>query len=135
MPLPADGGGRRFALHVFLCTSDSACARDGPADEIRTHLKRRVREAGLAEEVRINQSGCLGQCGHGPMMVVYPEGIWYSHLTVEAADRIWEEHVLGGRSVEELRYRTPEGGRCVQPRDGQGRVDREHPGSTACSRC
>ncbi len=109
------GNGRRFELHAFVCVSDSACAMDGPAVEIRKRLKAKLREAGMKEDVRINQSGCLGQCGHGPMMVVYPEGVWYSHLTLDDADRIWEEHILGGAPVRDLEFRTDAKGTNVIP--------------------
>lgn len=135
--LPPDGGGRRFELHAFVCVSESACARDGPAEAIQKYLKTRLREAGLKERLRINKSGCLGQCGHGPMMVVYPEGVWYSHLTLDDAARVWEEHVVGGRPVEDLRYRTPAGGTNVVPfRSKEDRTpDTSSPYWVPCSRC
>jgi len=114
-PRPPTGDGRRFQLHAFVCTSDSACSIDGPAMAIRAMLKQRLREAGLKEEVRINQAGCLGQCGHGPMMVVYPEGVWYSHLTMEDAERVWHEHILGGVPVRDLQFQTSAKGTNVIP--------------------
>ena len=135
--LPPDGDGRRFELHAFVCVSESACARDGPAEEIQKYLKGRLREAGLKERLRINKSGCLGQCGHGPMMVVYPEGVWYSHLTLDDAARVWEEHVVGGRPVEDLRFRTPRGGTNVVPfRSREDRTpDTASPYWVPCTRC
>lgn len=136
-PLPPTGDGRRFELHAFVCTSDSACAIDGPAVEIRKALKQKMRDAGMKEQLRINQSGCLGQCGHGPMMVVYPEGVWYSHLTLDDADRIWDEHIVGGQPVETLRFQTPAGGTNVIP--FQSATDRtprkDSPYYAPCSRC
>ncbi len=131
------GEGRRFVLHAFVCVSDSACTLDGPAVEIRKFLKAKLKAAGLKQEMRINQSGCLGQCGHGPMMVVYPEGIWYSHLDLPAAERIWEEHFLGGEPVEELRFRTKQAGTNVLPMANAGEriVNREHPAFSPCARC
>lgn len=136
--LPAGGGeGRRFELHAFVCVSDSACALDGPAVEIRKALKAKLRAAGMKEEVRINQSGCLGQCGHGPMMVVYPEGVWYSHLTLSDAERIWDEHIVGGRPVEPLRYRTNANGTNVIPFADleTRRPDASSPYYSPCTRC
>ncbi len=137
MSLPPTGSGRRFQLHAFVCTSDSACNRDGPAAEIRAWLKAQTKATGIKEEVRINNAGCLGQCGHGPMMVVYPEGIWYSHLTLDDAKRIWDQHIVGGVPVEDLRYHTPSGGTNVLPMlDAEARtVNASHPLYVPCKRC
>lgn len=135
--LPPDGAGRRFELHAFVCVSDSACNRDGPAEAIQRHLKARLREAGVKESLRVNKSGCLGQCGHGPMMVVYPEGVWYSHLDLDGAERVWREHIVGGRPVDDLRFRTPRGGTNVVPfRSRDDRTpDTASPYWEPCSRC
>lgn len=136
-PAASNGEGGRFARHAFVCTNASACARDGPAQAIRARLKALKVEAGMKEEVRVNKAGCLGQCGHGPMMVVYPEGVWYSHLTVEDAERVWREHMVGGRPVEDLRYRTERGGTNVVPcTSAEDRTpDRDSPFWSPCSRC
>jgi (2Fe-2S) ferredoxin len=98
-------------------------------------LKSAVKQAGMKGAVRINQSGCLGQCGHGPMAVVYPEGVWYSHLDEASAKRIFVEHLQASRPVEELRYQTPHGGSCELPRRPDGSVDSEAHGYQACNRC
>lgn len=135
-PAPPDGQGRRFERHVFVCTNDASC---GPAGSLDVHreLKRRLVAAGLKEEIRVNKAGCLGQCGHGPMMVVYPEGVWYAHLSVEDAVRVWEEHVVGGVPVEELRYVTSRGGCNVVPfrSVGDRRPDTGSAWWDPCSRC
>jgi (2Fe-2S) ferredoxin len=106
--------------------------------ELQARLKEHLKAAGAKERVRINKAGCLGQCGHGPMMVVYPEGVWYSHLDAAGADRVWGEHILGGRPVEELRYRTPAGGTNVV-NDAEGllraRPPENGPRSEPCGRC
>jgi (2Fe-2S) ferredoxin len=104
---------------------------------IQARLKAKLKAAGLKESVRINKSGCLGQCGHGPMMVVYPEGVWYCHLGLEDVDRIWDEHIVGGRPVEELRYRTATAGTNVVPmRDPVARTpDPTSAFYQPCARC
>lgn len=133
---PATGSGRRFLRHAFVCTNAAACAIDGPAEAIQASLKGLLKASGRKEDVRVNKAGCLGQCGHGPMMVVYPEGIWYSHLTLDDAQRVWDEHLVGGRPVEELRYRTPQGGTNVLGRQPDNRkLALGGPRSEACTRC
>lgn len=136
-PLPATGEGRRYELHAFVCVSDSACTLDGPAVEIRAFLKQKLRDAGMKHQVRINQAGCLGQCGHGPMMVVYPEGVWYCHLTLDDAARIWDEHIVGGRPVDDLRYVTPDKGGNVLPMADHALrlVNAASPHYAPCARC
>lgn len=111
--------------HLFVCTYGPECPHDGPAVDICLELKRKVKEAGLKDRVRINKSGCLGQCGHGPMMAVYPEGVWYSHLDPDDALAVFEAHVVRRSGpVEELRYTLGPGG-CKAAR---------HPdGSSTCS--
>ena len=59
--------------------------------------------AGLGGKVRINKSGCLDQCEHGPTVVVYPEAVWYGGVKPENAAEIVQEHLVGGRPVERLR--------------------------------
>ena len=71
-------------------------------------MKARAEELGLAG-VRINASGCLDRCELGPMMVVYPEGVWYHYETRADVDEILEGHIVGGRPVERLVLR-PEAG-------------------------
>jgi (2Fe-2S) ferredoxin len=62
-----------------------------------------VAKAGLLGRLRVNSAGCLGQCAHGVTVVVYPEAVWYGNVRPEDVDRIVEEHLAGGRPVEELR--------------------------------
>jgi (2Fe-2S) ferredoxin len=108
----------QFEKHVFVCTSGSWCAdKDGDGLGVHGYLKKRVKEAGLGERVRINHSGCLDQCGNGPMIVVYPENVWYSGVTVDDARAIFEEHLLGGKPVERLLYRPAKPGKNKLPRD------------------
>jgi (2Fe-2S) ferredoxin len=60
-------------------------------------------------QVRVNHAGCTGQCGHGPMVMVYPEDVWYAGVTVERAQRIFDEHLVGNKPVEAFRYVAPPG--------------------------
>ncbi len=118
---PTAAPGRPYSLHLFVCTTGPDCPQDGPAQEIRSKLKEQVKARGLDAQVRVNHSGCLGQCGHGPMMVVYPEGAWYAHLTTAEAMEVLEAHVDGDpKRVTHLRYRLGPGG-MKAPRDETGR--------------
>lgn len=98
----------QYRQHVFVCTKGKHCAAAG-AEEVHGELKRFVKEAGLKGIVRVNHAGCMNQCGHGPMVVVYPEDVWYAGVTVEGARRIAREHIGGGRVVESLLHRAPPG--------------------------
>jgi len=66
-------------------------------------LQQAAKAADLAGRVRVNKSGCLDQCEHGPTVVVYPEAVWYGHVKPEDAEEIVREHLIGGRPVERLR--------------------------------
>jgi (2Fe-2S) ferredoxin len=113
--------GRIWEKHVFVCTSGDWCPTvDGDGLGVHARLKQLVAQAGLKGRVRVNKSGCLDQCGNGPMVVVYPEAVWYWGVRVEDIEEIVREHLVGGRPVERLRYRnTP--GKNKLPRDDQGR--------------
>lgn len=115
-----------FERHVFVCTSGEYCpSKDGDSKEIHKTFKALVAKAGLKGKVRINNSGCLDQCGHGPMAVVYPEGVWYSHLSLNDVPLIVDEHLVKGHPVESLRYHPPNGTRNKLERDAN---DRRVPG-------
>ena len=95
--------------HVFVCENlrepadaRGCCAAKGAA-EVRSRLRVLTKDAGLKGRVRINTAGCLDQCAHGVVIVVYPEGVWYGAVTVADVDEIFNRHVLGGQPVERLR--------------------------------
>jgi len=71
-------------------------------------MKARAKELGLTD-VRINASACLDRCELGPMMVVYPEGVWYHYETRADVDEILEHHVIGGQPVQRLMLRPEDG--------------------------
>ena len=98
----------QYTHHVFVCTHGKTCAKDG-AEDVHAAMKKMVKDEGLKRTVRINHAGCMNQCGHGPMVVVYPEDVWYAGVTEEGARRIVREHLAGGRPVERFRYHAPPG--------------------------
>lgn len=98
-----------YRYHVFFCTNQRAdgsdcCERFG-ARALRDYAKQRSKELGLAGEggVRINTAGCLDRCAEGPVIVVYPEAVWYTYLDESDIDEILSEHLQHGRVVERLR--------------------------------
>ncbi|MFN0059319.1 MAG: (2Fe-2S) ferredoxin domain-containing protein [Planctomycetota bacterium] len=93
----------QYRLHVFVCVAGKVCPRQG-GNEVLERLKQRVFDAGLRDQVRINKSGCLGQCGYGPMIAIYPDNVWYGAVTSDDAEAIFSEHIVGGRAVARLRY-------------------------------
>jgi (2Fe-2S) ferredoxin len=110
-----------WARHVFVCTSGKYCPEvDGDGRGVHARLKERVAAEGLNATVRVNHSGCLDQCGYGPMIVVYPESVWYWGVRPEDVDEIVREHLRDGRPVERLRYRNRPGKNKL-PRDDENR--------------
>lgn len=98
-----------YQRHVFFCcnqrSNGEACCNDHGSQTMRDYAKGRVKQLGLAGmgKVRINQAGCLDRCEEGPVIVVYPEEVWYTYVDEEDIDEIIEEHLVHGRVVERLR--------------------------------
>ena len=98
----------QYRHHVFVCTSGKECSKQG-AESVHKSLKKLVSDAGLRKTVRVNHAGCMKQCGHGPMVVVYPEDTWYAGVDERGARRIVAEHLCEGRVVAAYRYVAPPG--------------------------
>ena len=88
--------------HVLIC-GGTGCTSSG-SQKIREHLEKELEAKGLSEEIKVVQTGCFGLCALGPIMIVYPEGTFYSRVTNEDVSEIVEEHLLKGRPVERLIY-------------------------------
>lgn len=84
--------------HLFLCLGPDCCA-PARGEACWLHLKQRLKSLGLP--AFRSKAGCLRVCGGGPILLVYPEGIWYGGITPERIDRVLLEHLQEGRPVEE----------------------------------
>ncbi len=98
-----------FKHHVFFCCNQrepgDTCCNDRGASDMQTYAKDRIKQLGLKGKgkVRINKAGCLDRCDEGPVLVVYPEAVWYTFVDKSDIDEIIDEHLVGGRVVERLR--------------------------------
>lgn len=97
-----------YPYHVFFCTNCRAdgrqCCADYAAVACRDYAKARLKDLARHGKglVRINQAGCLDRCAEGPVMVVYPQEIWYSYVDKDDIDEIIEQHLLRDKPVARL---------------------------------
>jgi (2Fe-2S) ferredoxin len=98
-----------YQRHVFFCCNQRAagetCCNNHGAQQMRDYAKQRVKELGIAGKgrVRVNQAGCLDRCEEGPVLVIYPEEVWYTYVDRQDVDEIIDQHLLHGHVVERLR--------------------------------
>jgi (2Fe-2S) ferredoxin len=99
----------KFERHIFICTNQRdaghprGCCNPSGEGELHRLFKTKLAKRGIkGSAVRANKSGCLDQCEVGPTVVVYPEAVWYGHVTAEDVDEIIESHIVGGKPVERL---------------------------------
>jgi (2Fe-2S) ferredoxin len=98
----------RYKRHILICENvrdedhpRGSCGRKC-AEDIRMAFKTALKNRGMTTTYRANKSGCLDACEHGPVVVVYPDGVWYGGVTAADVDEIIEEHVIGGKPVTRL---------------------------------
>ena len=99
-----------FRSHILVC-GGTGCTSNNSI-KIYEALVHRIYKEGLEKEVHVTQTGCFGLCALGPIMIVYPEGAFYSQVKVEDVDEIVDEHIIKGRIVTRLLYKetVDEGG-------------------------
>ncbi len=91
-----------YRSHVLVC-GGTGCTSSHSA-EIIAEFEKEIAEKGLADEIKVIRTGCFGLCALGPIVVVYPEGAFYSQIKVEDVPEIVDEHLIKGRIVKHLLY-------------------------------
>jgi (2Fe-2S) ferredoxin len=99
-----------YKHHVFFCLNDrgadghrASCAQHN-SQAMQEYAKKRIKKLGLSGkgEIRINKAGCLDRCEEGPVLVVYPDGVWYTFIDETDIDEIIDSHLVKGERVERL---------------------------------
>jgi (2Fe-2S) ferredoxin len=97
-----------YKYHVFFCinqrTDGRPCCQDNRAAEMRDYMKKKIKKSGQSGkgQIRVNTAGCLDRCDLGPVIVIYPQDIWYTYLDEEDIDEIIESLSTDGRPIERL---------------------------------
>jgi (2Fe-2S) ferredoxin len=97
-----------YKYHVFFCTNQrddgAKCCGDAGGQAMRDYAKKKIKQMNMNGQgkCRMNTAGCMDRCDEGPVLVVYPEAVWYTYVDETDVDEIIEEHLKHGRIVKRL---------------------------------
>ncbi|MGI6038440.1 MAG: NAD(P)H-dependent oxidoreductase subunit E, partial [Limnochordia bacterium] len=95
-----------YRAHILVCAGAGCVSTKCLA--VKDALQERLAAKGLAEEIQVVETGCIGTCDLGPVIIIYPDGVFYQKLTPADAEEIVDEHIVQGRIVERLLYQRPQ---------------------------
>lgn len=97
-----------FDKHIFFCLNDrgdhQTCCNNLGASSLQKYAKDRLKKIKNIHKykIRVNRAGCLSRCDEGPVLVIYPEGVWYQYVDQSDIDEIIDSHIIGNRVVKRL---------------------------------
>ncbi|MGE4618309.1 MAG: (2Fe-2S) ferredoxin domain-containing protein [Planctomycetota bacterium] len=107
---------RPYKKLVLVCTHGRSCPHQGAVETCEA-LREAVHQADLNDQIRIIKSGCLAQCGHGPMVAIEPDGDWYGSVTAQDVEEFVTGPLISGVPLARLLYQPKNQGKNVIPRD------------------
>ncbi|MGN0580217.1 MAG: NADH-quinone oxidoreductase subunit NuoF [Ruminococcus sp.] len=119
-----DAASSKYEKHVLVC-GGTGCTSSGSA-KIIEKLTEEFAAKGLTDKIQIVKTGCFGLCALGPIMIVYPEGTFYSRVNVDEIPRIVDEHLIGGNPVKEFLYSETVDGDNIKSLDETAFYKKQH---------
>ncbi|AZR73534.1 NADH dehydrogenase [Anoxybacter fermentans] len=104
-----------YRAHILICAGAGCISSN--CLSVKSELEKQLKDQGLDKEIMVVKTGCIGTCDIGPVMIVYPEGVFYCNVQPEDVKEIVEEHILKGRPVKRLMYTVPTTKKVVEKVD------------------